>query len=279
MSANTLAELVNGGQAFRWNWHDDAWRGVWGSCIAELRSVDGFVQWRAPLLLEERLLKILPNYLGPDEYFQPIWDTLPHRSDTVLREAMEQWRGLRILKQPFGETLLCFLCSSMKQIVSIKQMAEELAQRFGREIAPGVHALPSWSELHRVSESELRAAGLGYRARYIHATAHALAGQPGWLDFVEQLPYAEAKAQLMQLPGVGAKIADCTLLFGAARLEAFPVDTWIARVMAESYGLTDWKTDQIAHFGRAHFGDYAGLAQQFLFALARRATPPKTSRT
>lgn len=265
-----LAELLNGGQAFRWNLIEGHWRGVFGDCVAELRSVDDVVEWRAPVLLADHVEKRIGAYLGTDEDFADAWDQLPHRSDPVLKNAMADWPGLRILRQPFGETVLCFLCSSMKQIVHIKQIAETLAERFGREIAPGFHALPDWKKLHRVSESELRAVGLGYRARHIHATAHFLAGQPGWLDVVEGLPYAEAKEQLMHLPGVGAKIADCALLFGAGRLEAFPVDTWIARVMAQRYGLEGWKNDQIAQFGRVHFGKHAGLAQQYLFAAARR---------
>lgn len=160
----------------------------------------------------------------------------------------------------------------MKQIVSIKQLCETLAQRFGQTIVEDIDRLPTWNELHHVSESELRSCGLGYRARYIHGVAHYLAGQPGWLDIVESLPYPQAKAKLMELPGVGEKIADCTLLFGGDKLEAFPVDTWIARVMKERYGLDDWSVDQIAHFGRIHFGSNAGLAQQYLFSSARRKT-------
>lgn len=265
-----LAELLDGGQAFRWNEIEGVWRGVWGKCVAEVELRDHALHWRAPALLAERVEKQIAGYLGADSDFAPAWDALPHRSDPVLRAAMAQWPGLRILKQPFGETLLCFLCSSMKQIVTIKQLCATLAERFGRELTPGIHALPTWAELHHVSESELRATGLGYRARYIHAISHFLAGQPGWLDVVEQLPYADAKARLIELPGVGAKIADCALLFGAGKLEAFPVDTWIARVMTERYGLDGWSIEQVAHFGRTHFGDYAGLAQQYLFSSARR---------
>ena len=73
----------------------------------------------------------------------------------------------------------------------------------------------------------------------------------------------------MELPGVGGKVADCALLFGAGKLEAFPVDTWIAKALAARYGLNDLKLDQLAAFGRAHFGRYAGLAQQFLFSAER----------
>jgi N-glycosylase/DNA lyase len=74
----------------------------------------------------------------------------------------------------------------------------------------------------------------------------------------------------MELPGVGAKVADCVLLFGAGRLEAFPVDVWILRTLAKRYGLVGWSPDAVAHFGRIHFGPRAGLAQQYLFAWERR---------
>ena len=115
----------------------------------------------------------------------------------------------------------------------------------------------------------MRACQFGFRARFIHQTACFLAAHPGWLEATEALPYPEAKERLCSLPGVGEKIADCVLLFGAGRLEAFPVDTWILKAMAARYGLHGWKPAQVAQFGRAHFGPLAGLAQQYLFAYER----------
>jgi N-glycosylase/DNA lyase len=134
---------------------------------------------------------------------------------------------------------------------------------------PTWHRLPTWSEIAAVPEAELRRCQLGFRARYIHQTAQFIATHPGWLKETEALPYAEAKARLVTLPGVGEKVADCVLLFGAGRLEAFPVDVWILKTMAARYGLEGWKPAQVAQFGRAHFGPLAGLAQQYLFAWER----------
>jgi N-glycosylase/DNA lyase len=131
--------------------------------------------------------------------------------------------------------------------------------------------LPTWAELAETPEVELRRCLLGFRARYIHQTARFLAAHPGWLEATAARPYAEAKAGLCELPGVGEKIADCVLLFGVGRLEAFPVDGWILKTLAGRYGLNNWKPAQVAHFGRAHFGPLAGLAQQYLFAYERRA--------
>ena len=201
-------------------------------------------------------------------------DCLPRRSDPVLAAALAACPGLILLRQPLGETLLAFLCSSTKQIVQIKQICEKLAASFGDQIAPGIHALPDWERLARASENELRACALGFRARYVRETAFFLAGRPGWLERTTALPYPEAKAALMELPGVGAKVADCVLLFGAQRLEAFPVDVWILKALAHRYGLQGWKPAQLAQFGRMHFGPLAGLAQQYLFAYERQLASP-----
>jgi N-glycosylase/DNA lyase len=145
-----------------------------------------------------------------------------------------------------------------------------LAERHGAPIVPGHCRLPTWAELALIPEPELRACQLGFRARFISQTARFLAAHPGWLEETKALPYAAAKERLRSLPGVGEKIADCVLLFGAGRLEAFPVDTWILKAMAARYGLHGWKPAQVAQFGRAHFGPLAGLAQQYLFAYERQ---------
>lgn len=131
------------------------------------------------------------------------------------------------------------------------------------------NALPTWEQLAAVSEADLRACQLGFRARYIKGTADFLKTHPGWLEQTATLPYPEAKAALCRLPGVGEKIADCVALFGLGRLEAFPVDTWMIKAMARRYGLDGWSPTQVAHFGRVHFGPVAGLAQQYLFAWER----------
>ena len=147
---------------------------------------------------------------------------------------------------------------------------------FGGPALHSIHRLPTWPELAAIPEATLRECQLGFRAKFISQTAQFLAAHPGWLEETETAPYALAKERLCSLPGVGEKIADCVLLFGAGRLEAFPVDTWILKALARRYDLTDWKPAQVAQFGRAHFGPLAGLAQQYLFAYERRAakTPP-----
>ncbi|MDP3071549.1 MAG: DNA glycosylase [Opitutaceae bacterium] len=278
LSDAVLAETLDGGQAFRWHRQaDGTWIGVWGECVAHVqREATGRITWRAPGPLAGRVAAALPVYLGLDRNFAALTDTLPWRSDPHVAHCLAAFPGLRILRQPFGETLLGFLCSATKQIVQIKQMIALLAERHGAPVAGHVgvntiHRLPTWRELALIPEPDLRACQLGFRARYIAETAQWIAARPGWLEETEAAPYPLAKERLCLLPGVGEKVADCVLLFGAGRLEAFPVDTWILKALARRYGLADWRPAQVAHFGRAHFGPLAGLAQQFLFAYERAA--------
>jgi N-glycosylase/DNA lyase len=287
--AAVLSELLDGGQAFRWHRLPEGFEGVWSRHHVRVRpapAAPGALEFSAPAWADPAATAAaLQTYLaGPPA--DP--DALPWRSDPHLAACLAAFPGLSILRQPFGETLLGFVCSATKQIVQIKQMLALLAARHGQPLhPPGAtpapdsalchsdsvirisHRLPTWPELAGVSVEQLRACALGFRARHVAGIAARLAAEPGWLETTEQAPYAEAKARLLTLPGVGEKVADCVLLFGAGRLEAFPVDTWILKAMTRRYGLEGWTPAQVAHFGRIHFGPQAGLAQQYLFAHER----------
>ncbi len=283
-SADVLAETLDGGQAFRWNRQpDDTWLGIWSNRVVRLRlNARERLEWSAPTVIAPGTDAALAAYFAVDRDFAALTDTLPWRSDPHLARCLDSLPGLQILRQPFGETLLGFLCSATKQIVQIKQMLALLAEKHGAPLLPklstlnsqlsaaAIHRLPTWPELAQIPEADLRACLLGFRARYIAETARFLAAHPGWLEETETLPYPIAKERLCTLPGVGEKVADCVLLFGAGRLEAFPVDVWILKTLALRYGLEGWRPPQLVQFGRAHFGPLAGLAQQFLFAWERR---------
>ncbi len=277
--------VLDDGQAFRWfSLGGGAYQGIWGKLLVRLRSgAGGCVEWSAPAGREAGTLAALCDYLALDSGFAERAEALPWRSDEHLARCMAEFPGLRLLRQPLGETLLCFMCSATKQIPQIKAMSDALARDlgtplplpagFGAEearagnavITQTLHALPTWEQVAAASEAQLRACALGFRAGNIHRTAQILAGAPGWLEEMAALPYEQAHERLTTLPGVGDKIADCVLLYSGTRLCAFPVDTWIIKVMSRHYGLEGWAPEQVAHFGRRHFGAAAGLAQQFLF--------------
>jgi N-glycosylase/DNA lyase len=287
-TGKSFTETLDGGQAFRWRriGQDEApsdagvenlptYEGRWAHYVIRLRLHREKLEFSVPQSVEPSVaLAALNHYLAGDTDFAALTDALPWRSDAVLRSAIEAFPGLRILRQPLDQTLCCFLCSSTKQIPQIKAICETVAHDLGDPLPDGSRALPSWAQIAEAGESRLRAARLGYRARYIYQTAIFLAEQPDYLDLIDTAPTNEARERLMQLPGVGRKIADCTLLFGAGRLEAFPIDTWIEKILARAYGLKDWRTEQYLHFAEIHFGPSAGLAQQYLFAAARAGKIP-----
>ncbi|MCH2387424.1 MAG: DNA-binding protein [Opitutales bacterium] len=268
-----LRETLDGGQAFRWQFleMESCWQGIWGRFVARVvLDQDERLLYRIPEELMPQAAEALKNYFLSDTNWGKIADRLPWRSDRELAQAIEAYSGLRLLNQPFPETLLGFLCSATKQIPQIKLLCHKLADSLGEEILPGGPlALPTWEKLAQTSEASLRSLGLGFRAKNIKKTADAIAKDPAVLLRIEHLPYHEAHAALLDFPGVGSKVADCALLFGARMYEAFPVDTWILKVLEKRYGLNDWKKVQLEAFGRIHFGPYAGYAQQYLFARER----------
>jgi N-glycosylase/DNA lyase len=270
LSESTLAETLDGGQAFRWNLHNGIFEGQWARHVLRLRITDQGIELSVPESSNlEATIEALSEYFALSTDFAARTDALPWRNDPVLRTAVEAFPGLRILRQPLDETLFSFLCSSTKQIPQIKAICEAVARDLGEPLPDGSHALPTWARLAEVGEERLRRAKLGYRSRYIHQTARFLAENPGYLQSINDAPTELARERLMALPGVGRKIADCVLLFGAGRLEAFPIDTWVQKILVRPYGLEGWKVDQLLDFARIHFGPSAGLAQQYLFAAAR----------
>jgi len=267
----TFRETLDGGQAFRWRLIEDGVaEGMWLDHFVRLKCrADGHVSIDPATPVDAA---VVAGYLDLETDYAARIDALPWRSDVVVDSLRQRWGGLRLLRQPLEEVLLGFICSSTKQIVQIKAMLETLATRFGQPVAGSPwNRLPTWRELSTVSEEELRACALGYRARYVKAVADFLADHPAFLHRVSALPYPEAKTALISLPGVGEKVADCVLLFGDARWEAFPVDTWIDKILRQSYGLEKWNRSQLAEFARIHFGPHAGLVQQWMFAEARNA--------
>jgi N-glycosylase/DNA lyase len=205
------------------------------------------------------------------EYFQlnaPLNDWLAQLPrDAHLPIAFAFAPGLRILRQDPWETTASFICSSLKQIVQIQQINQSLRQRFGMEMAPGRFTFPDFSILASGTEQALRDCKLGYRARHLHRAALQL--QQGEISLAEiaRRPTAEARQDLMKLQGVGEKVANCILLFAYGRLEAFPIDVWVERVLRELYfpGKRRVTSQRLRQFAADYFGPYAGYAQQYLF--------------
>ncbi len=266
ISLTGLRETLEGGQSFSWNpTSANSWIGVFNSKVVELRLNEGIIYWRTlpeyPASREELL-----EYFWLDESYEKAVNDLPWRSDFVLGQCIKALPGLTILNQPLDEMLFYFLLSSAKSIPQIKETGSMVCRKFGTQLTNELWSFPGWKKLSEVSEQELRNLKLGYRAKYVYGVARILIKEPTFLSRVSKSSYEEAKSLLMTLPGVGAKIADCTLLFGSKKTEAFPVDTWISKALDRHYCLDSFTQIQKVLFARNHFGVYCGLAQQFLFS-------------
>jgi N-glycosylase/DNA lyase len=195
--------------------------------------------------------------------------------DEPLRVSVEECRGLRLLRQDPWECLASFILSSTKQIVQIRQIVALLCERYGEPIAvpaghPAACAFPPADRLAQVSEAELRACKMGFRAPYLLGTARAITNGQFDPHRLSNLPLIEARAELMNLPGVGAKIADCVLLFAGGFHSAFPVDVWVMKALRQLYfPRRRIKPARLRRFIDSHFGPYAGYAQQYLFHYMR----------
>lgn len=265
-----LATTLGSGQVFHWLPAEAGFVGM-------IEETPVYVEQREETLVvsagaEERTRR----YFALDHPLREIQASFP-ADDLALSTALAHGRGLRIIRQPLWECLATFITSSLKQVAHIAQISHALRRRFGRfagQLAGiDLHAYPSPERLAAVEESELRACGLGYRAKTLRATARLLtdAGGASALERLRGVERAEALAALCEYAGVGTKVANCVLLFGYERLEAFPIDVWIERVLRQNYFPRRRKVTprQLEVFCAKHFGPYGGYAQQYLFHHAR----------
>jgi len=273
-----LALTLSSGQAFRWRRRGDAWAGIIGSRWVRLRQEsDGLV---AETAAPETDISWLRHYLQTDVNVDKIAGTFP--DDAPMRDALAACRGLRLLRQEPWECLASFICSSTKQIVQIEQIVALLCRRFGQPIAipPGEEecwSFPTAERLAAVAEADLRACKLGFRAPYLFGAACKVAAGEVNLSCLGQIPIEEARAALVTLPGVGAKIADCVLLFAYGFAQAFPVDVWIIKALRQLYfPKRRPKLPRLRRFTQTHFGPHAGYAQQYLFHYMRTKQAMRT---
>lgn len=258
----SLDRSLRCGQVFRWEKTGDWWEGVVDREMIRIRQQGRLLTFEGTTREQVR------------DYFQLDLD-LAHilRSidrDSVIHGAIDTCRGLRLIKQPPWECLASYICATYANIPGIKKKVALLAENLGDPIssrsAREWHSFPSAESVAGSDLCDISACRLGYRAPYLCATAQAISRDPGWIDRIQAYDYATARRDLMCLPGVGPKVADCVLLFAFQKYEAFPVDVWISRIMQRFYGApVKGNYEQTCCLGRRYFGAYAGYAQEYLF--------------
>ena len=286
-----LAITLVSGQVFHWEKVDGGFIGTIGERAVYVE------QWGEILRVSRGPEELVRNYFALDHPLAEICASFPN--DPVINAALVYCRGLRIIRQPKWECLATFICSSMKQVAHIRQISQALREHFGdactiengagrnratwtdkpaRVDEPGgesiqrvVYTFPSAQRLARASEQELRQCALGYRAKNLLATTQLVTSGAADLEAWSALSDPDLREKLCALPGVGAKVANCVMLFAYERLRAFPVDVWIERVLRQEYfpGRKKIAAEQLRTFSQTYFGDHGGYAQQYLFHHAR----------
>lgn len=207
---------------------------------------------------EEDFLNIWRSYFDLDLDYGKIKEELSGLHPT-LAEAARFAPGIRILRQEPFEALISFIISQNNNIKRISGIVERLCQLCGEEICDGVYKFPTVEEMSDLSVEDLSPIRAGFRGKYIVDAVSKVKSGEVELKALEALSYEDAKAELMKIKGVGSKVADCVLLYGFHKLEGFPMDVWMKRAMAVLFPDID---------GSA-FGEYAGIAQQYIFHFAR----------
>jgi len=255
--------LMDSAQCFRWTEADGWFGGI----------VGGEPVWLMPgengVYAEGGSVEHIRDYLDLNRDYSALAQEFSHIP--VARQAIEMYPGLRVLNQDPWDALVTFIISANNNVTRIRNLCDRLAERFGEEYRTerGVlYGFPSPEKLASCDEAELRAFGMGYRSPYLIKTAQMVAG--GFpLNDLCRMDYMQAHELLTTLQGVGDKVADCVLLFGCRHASAFPVDTWVEKLLRSWFGVEVKGRKKMMLMSRELLGEYAGLLQQFLFHAAR----------
>ncbi len=247
------------GQAFRWRPEGDGFRAAVGDNLISVREEGRGLLFSADCA-SDALEQTVTTYFDLDRDYALIEKTIA--SDGYVAEAMKTCKGIRILKQDPFEALISFIISQNNNVPRIKGIIEALCDAFGERLSDDVSSFPSAEKLAKLSESELAPLRCGYRARYIIDAAKKVASGELDLEVATKADEQTCMEMLKKVMGVGDKVAACVMLFGLGRLDSFPLDVWMKRVVKVLYS----EVDDV----RLLFGGYSGVAQQYLFVLARQ---------
>ena len=260
---------INSGQVFLWRKNKEFWYGVNGQDILEVNK--------------NGKIKSLKNYktdfFRNNDDFDKIIKSIS--KDKIVKKAVRKYPGLRIIKQDPFQCLISFIVSSNSNIQKIKTNLENISQKFGEKVEykdQEFFLFPDANRLSKASITEIKNCGVGYRAKFIKEASKIFVSEKITFDDLKSSNYYDAKKKIRIIPGIGNKVADCILLFSLDKLESFPLDRWMIRILEKYYSKKfqiDTKTITEKQYDILHekivdyFGPYAGYAQQFLFKMER----------
>lgn len=289
---------VNSGQVFLWEKLDNSWYGIHGDHVLKFSSSpvnDDKTKNNIEFFSFPELKKWEKHVFRLDDDIHQILSDFSN--DILMFEAIKRYPGLRLMRQEPQQCMFSFVCSSNTNIPMIRRMLKNLSKRFGSKVmveGKEFFTFPTADRLNKASINELLSCGVGYRAKSIKAVAESIA--LGNIDVNNLIiaSYKDAKEELLKIYGIGNKIADCILLFSLEKLEAFPIDVWIAKALFLYYGWLLCKNKEenkkwkkigkkidstqykiLSEIIRNYFGKYSGYAQQYLFYYMRQSAARK----
>ena len=262
------------GQCFRWNREDDgSYTGVFHKNVLNVKKQDEKIVFTGNCNLQE-----INDYFDLNRDYKSIIDKLEVVDDN-LKNSISYGKGIRILNQDLWETIISFIISANNNIPRIKGIIERISKAYGEKIefeGKEYYAFPSPKELSKASVEDLRNLGLGFRDERVFETTRKIASGEFDLNMLYNISTNEAREKLLELAGVGPKVADCILLFSdLKRFDVFPIDVWVRRVMNELYihnpDENKVSKKEIQKLADEKFGALQGIAQQYLFYWKREA--------
>ncbi len=264
-----LAASIECGQVFGWKKINGKYVGeVKGNAVIISQEKSGRLIFDGKASYDE-----IVSYFRLDDDLEKIRGAIS--KDDAVVSSINAVPGLRLINQDAFKCAVSYICSANCNIPRIEKMLENVSVMKGGVLLQGgtftLFSFPTPEQLSSMSKEDLLQCNLGFRAKYVKAFADAVYENGFDLNKLKPKAYEEAKAELMQFKGIGAKVADCILLFSLGKLNAFPVDVHIERIMRSKYlHLNKLNKEKIAEFGRAYFGEFAGYAQQWLYIAARK---------
>ncbi len=273
-----LSHIFDCGQCFRWNIEEDgSYTGVFKNNVLNVKKENEILYFKG--ICEEDIKYVVEEYFDLNRDYNQIKEILS-KVDENLKTSIEYGSGIRILNQDLWEAIISFIISANNNIPRIKGIIERLSKKYGNEIEwnnKKYYTFPTAKQLEDVSVEDFRKLGLGFRDIRLYETTHMILNNQINLDKLhKEKDTLKVREQLLQLSGVGPKVADCILLFSTLkRFDTFPIDVWVRRVMNELYIKNEDETKvnkkQIEKIAVDKFGNLAGIAQQYLFYWKREA--------
>ena len=264
-----LENTINSGQVFLWEKKQDFWYGIDGQDILKVNAsgkIKNYSNRKRDYFREKDDLEIILKSIS---------------KDPITRKAVKQYQGLRLIRQDPFQCLISFILSSNSNIQKIKTTLENICRVFGEKVSfegNEFYLFPEPKTLATSSIEEIKKCGAGYRSKFVKIASEMIKSERINLEDLKKYEYQKSKETVLSVPGIGNKVADCILLFSLDKLEAFPLDRWIIRILEKYYprvfeintkSITNKQYDILHQRISDYFGPYSGYAQQFLFKMER----------